>query len=221
MRRSSLVTLTVLGALICLIGGTGLFAALTDTANTGPNTVDSAALAASADIQVAQGFIPAVTPPNNGCGPFSEELATGLFTASNVGPGYGSGTKHFCVRNVGSQPVNISALATELVDVDVTCSGDEAEFDETCGGDKAGELSGVLRITYQAIRCTDGGSAGDLQNQILNQNASTPAILGSLAVGQTLCYFVGIAYPSATPADAVQGAQSDRATWRITFAAQS
>jgi len=222
MRRSSLLTLTALGALICLLGGSGLFAALTDTAQSGTNSVDSAALAASADIQVARAFIPGVTPPNWGCNSFSEELGSAFFTAANVTPGYATADQPFCVRNVGSQPVTLSALATELVDVDTACTGDEAAFEDTCGGDKAGELSAVLRITYAVIgNCVDGSGGSGPQAMALADNATAPADLGALAVGQTRCYRVSLAYPTTTPADAVQRAQSDRSTWRITFAAQS
>jgi hypothetical protein len=222
MRRSSLLTLAALGALICLIGGTGLFAALTDTARSGTNSVDSAALAASADIQIARATIPGTTPPNYTCGTLSEELASGFFTASDITAGYSSANAYFCVKNVGSQPVTLSALATDLVDVDEACTGDEAAFDATCGDNKAGELSGVLRITYQNIgSCINNAGGGSPQTLFLNENAATPAALGSLAVGQTLCYSVAIAYPESTAADAVQGAQSDVATWRITFTAQS
>lgn len=222
MRRSSLLALTVVGALICLMGGTGLFAALTDTARTGTNSVDSAALAASADIQIGVSFIPPTTPPNYGCGSLSEERATGFFTASNIGPGYSSGDALLCVKNVGSQAVTLSALATELADVDASCTGDEALFDDTCGGDKAGELSSVLRITYRNLgRCVDNAGGGSPTTQLLRDNAGTPAALGTIPVGQSNCYSVAITYPTTTDADAVQGAQTDRAAWRITFVGQS
>ena len=53
MRRSVLGSLAALGVVVCGLGGTGLFAALTDTARGGPNSVESAPLAGSADIQLA------------------------------------------------------------------------------------------------------------------------------------------------------------------------
>ena len=222
MRRRNLVALTTLGALICLLGGTGLFAALTDTARSGTNSVNSAALAASADIQIARATVPGTTPPNLTCGTLAEDLATGFFSASNVGPGYSSTEQYYCIKNVGSQPVNLSALATEVVDVDFECTGDEAAFDDTCGGDKDGELSRVLAMTYRIMgSCISFAGGSGPQTINLGENASTPTSLGSLAVGQTTCYAVAVAYPSATGSDAVQGAQSDAVTWRITFSAQS
>ncbi len=222
MRRSSLLTLAALGALICLIGGSGLFAALTDTARSGTNSVDSAALAASADIQIARATIPGATPPNFTCGSLSEELASGFFSAADVNAGYSAGPAYFCVKNVGSQPVSLSALASELVDVEEACTDDEAAFDSTCGDNKVGELSAVLRITYQNLgSCVSGAGGGSPLTLTLRNNAIAHADLGTLAVGQTTCYSVAIAYPATAAADVVQGAQSDATTWRITFFAQS
>ena len=59
MRRSALITLAALGGLICLIGGTGLFAALTDSARSGTNSLESGALAGSADIQLSNASVDA------------------------------------------------------------------------------------------------------------------------------------------------------------------
>ena len=222
MRRRNLLALTTLGALICLLGGTGLFAALNDTARSGTNSVNSAALAASADIQIARATVPGTTPPNLNCGTLAEDLATGFFTASDVGPGYSITDQYYCVKNVGSQPVTLSALATELVDVDIACTGDESAFDDSCGGDKEGELSGLLSVTYRIMgNCISFAGGSGPQTINLRENASTPASLGTLAVGQTTCYAIALAYPSATASDAVQGAQSDAVTWRFTFSAQS
>jgi hypothetical protein len=218
MRRSSLLTLTALGALICLIGGTGLFAALTDTARTGTNTVDSAALAGSADIQIAtavQEPWPAIT-----CGSFSEDLATGFFTASDARPGEFAVGQFFCLKNVGSQTVTISGMADELTDVDFACTGDEALLgDATCGNNGAGELSDVLRVYHIAYNCTTGGGTGN--SSLLRANATTQVFYpGTLAAGQTGCFHVSVEYPSTTATDAVQKAQSDRVTWRFKFTAQ-
>lgn len=218
MRRSSLSTLALLGALICLIGGTGLFAALTDTARTGTNTVDSAALAGSADIQLATAVMdpfPAIT-----CGSFSEDLATGFFTASDVQPGYGD-IEFFCIKNVGSQTVTLSGMADELTDVDFACTGDEGILgDATCGNNGAGELSDVLVVSYIVYACATGGGSG--QGIVLRANATAQVALpGTLAAGATACLSVDIVYPATSPAAAVQKAQSDRVTWRFKFTAQA
>ena len=214
MRRPVLSTLIVLGALICLIGGTGLFAALTDTARTGTNSVDSGALAASADIQLATATY---SPPVN-CGTFSDDLATGFFTASDVAPNYNSQVEYFCIRNVGSQSVNLSALVDELTDVDFDCTGDEAIYDPSCGSDQLGELSSVMWPQYRIIDCTT--SEPIVQELSLYDNVSTPVDLGSLGVGDSGCFSAQLSYPPSSN-ELVQAAQSDQATWRFMFAAQA
>jgi hypothetical protein len=217
MRRSALLTVAVLGGLVCLIGGTVLFSALQDTARTGTNSAESAAMAPSADIQLAHATIGA---GGRECGAFAEDLTSGLFTASGVSPGYQSNAEHFCIKNVGSQPVTLSVLADELTDVDFACTGDEAaNGDTTCGGDQLGELSSVLKVGYLVAPCSQTG--GSFPGPVLKDHATTPFALGTLAAGATGCYSTLIHYPSTTAVLAVQTAQSDRATWRFKFNAQA
>lgn len=218
MRRSALLTVAVLGGLVCLLGGTVLYSALQDTARTGTNSVDSAALAASADIQLA-------TATRSGtitCGTFSEDLTSGLFSASGVSPGYESAIEYFCIKNVGSQPVTLSVVTDQLVDVDFACTGDEAVHgDTTCGADQTGELSRVLGIGYATQNCASPGvhSAGTIA---LVFTTSTPQALGgTLAAGATACFSTRIAYSSTMDPPDVQKAQSDRSTWKIKFTAQA
>jgi hypothetical protein len=223
MRRSALLTIAMLGGLVCLLGGTVLFSALQDTARTGTNSVESAALGASAesaDIQLAS----ATKAPGAGpieCGTFSENLSSALITVSAVSPGDPAAGAYFCIKNVGSQTVSLSGLAEELTDVDFACTGDEASSgDATCGGDQAGELSSVLQVAYQNQDCAGSGGFGPAP--MLRDNATTPtSIPGALAAGATGCFRTHIHYPSTTDATAVQTAQSDRATWRFKFTAQA
>lgn len=218
MRRSALLTVAVLGGLVCLIGGTVLFSALQDTARSGTNSAESAALAASADIQLARG-----TSSGNSvsCGTFSEDLSSGIFTVTGVSPGYQAPFEYFCIKNVGSQQVTLSALADELADVDFACTGDEVlHGDTTCGGDQLGELSGVLKVVYSVVDCATGVS-GAQGFPFLKDNETTPHALGTLATGGTGCFFVSLAYFNNTANAAVQKAQSDRATWRFKFTAQA
>ena len=220
MRRSALSTIALLGGLVCLLGGTVLYSALQDTARTGTNSIESAALATSADIQLAAATRSPSSPVS--CGAFSENLASGLFTATGVSAGYFSGFQYFCIKNVGSQPVTLSSLADELTDVDVACTGDEdANGDATCGSDAAGELSGVLRVSVITASCETGTGSGPVP-QLLKDNATTPlALVGTLAAGATGCYSAHISYDGNTAATTVQKAQSDRVTWRFKFTAQA
>jgi hypothetical protein len=220
MRRPVLVTLVVLGSLISLIGSTGLFAALTDTARTGTNSVDSAAEASSADIQLATATADTLTVT---CGAtFSENLTAGFFTVSDVAPGYNN-LALFCIRNVGTHPVSLFGTADELTDLDTACTGDEALYDTTtCGGDLAGELSDVLMVEYRAFDCTYSAMFNPGLGSTLRANATTAINFDTeLAVGATECYAAVIQYPDTTAADAVQAAQSDTVTWRFEFTADA
>ena len=221
MRRSALMTAVALGALVCLFGGSVLYSALQDTARTGTNSAESAALGASADIQLALGAYNTTAPADIDCGPFSENLTSGLFSATGISPGYLSDAELFCIKNVGSQQVTLSALADELTDVDFACTGDEAaNGDTTCGGDQAGELSSVLRVGYLGTPCQNS-AGGSFPGPILKDHPTTAFPLGTLAPGATACFMTLFSYPPATAVADVQKAQSDRATWRIKFSAQA
>jgi hypothetical protein len=221
MRRSALLTVAAFGGLVCLLGGSLLYSALQDTARTGTNTAESAGLPPSADIQLAHATQNlGTTPPSIQCGTFSENLTSGLFTLTALTPGGPLNAKHFCIKNVGSQPVTLSALVDELTDVDFDCTGDEgASGDATCGGNAAGELSSVLRVQYVVVGCTTNERTG--VQSLLDANATTPLSLGSLAAGATGCFEADIFYPANTAATAVQTAQSDRVSWRFKFSAQA
>src|SRR4026207_1818581 len=112
MRRSLLATITVLGALICLVGGTGLFAALTDTAQTGTNTATSGDLPSSIDIKLGAGY--AFSGGVGVCGAFVDNLTTPLFTETDMKPN-NIGQATFCIRNDGAQTAtHLDIRAIEL-----------------------------------------------------------------------------------------------------------
>jgi hypothetical protein len=217
MRRIALVLASALGAVVCLLGGTVLFSALQDTARTGTNSVESAALGSSADIQLA-------AATNNAgvitCGTFSEDLASGLFSATGVSPGFSS-QEYFCVKNAGTQEVMLSALADELTDVDFACTGDEAaNGDASCGQDQLGELSSVLTVGFIKASCQSFAGSGT-GSASLKSMETTPLLIETLAGGATGCFAAGISYLSTTDNVAKQKAQSDRVTWRFRFSAQA
>lgn len=222
-RRSVLLTFAVLGGLVCLIGGTGLFAALQDSARSGTNSAESDAMAGSADIQVAtatQVDVPdSPTGASVNCGTFSEDLTTPIHTVTGVTPNFVSNA-WYCVKNVGSQQVTLSALTDELTDVDYACTGDEAlHGDTTCGSGGAGELSSVLRVIYVQLDCATANGPG--VGPFLGDNVTSPAELGMIAAGEMRCFRADVEYPLGTPSVEVQRAQSDRATWRFKWVAQA
>jgi hypothetical protein len=229
MRRSGLMTLALLGAVVSVIGGVGLFAALTDTGKTGTITVDSDAMAGSADIKLTtadvvdadmDGALESIACDTTG---YSDDLATDPQTAS-VAPGFVSDKLYFCIKNVGSQPVSLTFDAFEMVDVELACTGDESLFDLDCGivggVPGAGELSGVLSVAVDWYAMCEL-SAGDQSSSGLKLLESTPLPLthGLSAGGAADCYSLTLTYANGganTPAE-IQEAQSDRVTWRFRF----
>lgn len=218
MRRSLLATITVLGALICLVGGTGLFAALTDTATTGTNSATSDDLPSSIDIKLAGSY--AFQGGTGVCGPFVDNLTTPLFTETDLRPN-NAGQATFCIRNDGAQTAaHLDVKAIELADVDPACTGDEAESgDATCGNGAAGELSGVLSVLFIRVACDTGVDAENTAEVGLGDVAATPLELFPIGAGQTICFRSQLSYRDpADPADA-QVAQSDSTSWRFRFTA--
>jgi len=213
------LTVAAVGVLVCVIGGTVVYSALQDTARTGTNSAESAALAASADIQLAS----AGKGPGGviQCDAFSEDLSSPVLTVADYKPG-DQNTRFFCVKNIGSQQVSLSVLADELTDIDFACTGDEAaNGDATCGGDQIGELSAALMDQVRTVDCATGAPILTGSQHKLAAHATTPDALGTVAVNATACIDLFFFYPNGLADEAVQTAQSDRVTWRFKFSAQA
>ena len=219
-RRSRWLALAVLGLVASLVPLTGIIAGTTDTAQTGTNSAASRAEPASADIQLALGGpedpSSAVSP--FACGAYSENLATGFFELTGLTEGGGSPPNvdavhdELCVRNVGAAPVDVRLFAAETTDTELDCTGDEADFDETCGSG-AGELSQVLLVNVGADGSCDGNPTATEAADFATLQA-TGLLLGSIAPGQQLCAWLVVEYPNVTN-EVLQGAQSDHVTWRF------
>lgn len=219
MRRSLLATMTVLGALICLVGSTGLFAALTDTATTGTNTVTSDDLPTSIDIKLATAD--AFEGGMRICDTMSDDLATPLITESDLRPG-NVGLRFFCLRNDGAQTASeLTIRSFELTDTDQACTGDEADSgDASCGNGGDGELSEVLSVGFSVVECAEfhveTWSTGEIG---LDANVTTDLVLPEVPAGATMCLKAQLSYRDPEDPLAAQLAQSDTATWRFRFTA--
>jgi len=216
LRRAFLLTATALGLVISLVGSTGLFAALTDTARTGTNQVTTPGLASSADLKLAMSEGP---EGNKTCGDFSDDLATGLFDFTANQP-IDDRAEIVCLKNAGSQSLtSLTMRVDELTDVDIDCTGDEqANGDATCGGDAAGELADVLAVSVAWDACPNQAPSAFSPTQTLLESASTPIALPTLGVDEMVCLLVTVAYPATgAPSEALQRAQSDKVTWRFRF----
>jgi hypothetical protein len=226
MARHSLRIVIVLGALITLLGGTGIFAVFSDRATTGPSDVTSGTLGRAADLKIAAAQT--LDPMNSGpfiCDPYTDDLTTPLFDFTAT-----SGSRDdrfFCLENAGSSAVDVSLTAIDITDLDIGCTGDEAAFgDTTCGEDpgtmqpQAGELSPNLTIETDLFDCLTGAATGtpgvpDLSSSLAGLG-STPTALGSLSAnGGAVCVRLRVSWQA--QGDAAQVSQSDEATWRFAF----
>ena len=225
MDRQTLRITIVLGMLVTLLGGTGIFATFSDRATTGQSDVTSGTLGKAADLKLAAAQ--PQDPMNSGpfiCDPYADDLVTPVFTFTAT---QGNGNERFfCLENAGSSPVDVSLSAIDLTDVDVDCTGDESAFgDTTCGavagqGPQPGELSPNLVIETDLYDCMTG--AGIMTPGVPDFSASlsdlgtTPTALHSLAAGAQICLRERVFWRPATP-EAAQVSQSDEATWKFAY----
>jgi hypothetical protein len=232
MERQALRVTMLLGLLISLVGGTGIFAVFTDRATTGLNDVDTAALPNAADIRI-EGIVQwDGTPGAFNCDADTDgvlwdrdNLSSAPFLALTASAGVLFGPSYLCVKNAGAADLTLTASVADLVDLDTDCTGDEeAVGDVTCGLDagsglpQAGELSSVLESTVDRVDCVDPSIH-------LTSNGAVP--LGSIAgldlgaatltPGDVACIEIWLDYSAAADQTAIQLAQSDEAQWRFAF----
>jgi predicted ribosomally synthesized peptide with SipW-like signal peptide len=234
MGRQTLRITIVLGMLVTLLGGTGIFATFTDRATAGDNTVTSGERPRVADLKIAA-FDPALFPAGTtACMPgtvdFTDDTTTGQFSAASIQPGDQLPVATLCLQNAGSGNLDITASAIDLVDTDVACTGDElAAGDTTCGVDEttglpqAGELSSVLHVRIDRVDCSDAGTILGSSSETALEFYTTQLLHldltptpGPLTAQEIACLAVRVWYPTTTDTDA-QIAQSDSSTWKFAF----
>lgn len=208
MERRSAMAVMALGAVVTLLGGTGIFAVFSDRATTGTNSVESGALPRAADVQIA-------LYSSGECQTFSEDLTTGLFDASGVQEGYGVSSP-LCVKSVGSADVALSMTVIDLTDSETGCTGDEAAAGDATCGSGVGELSSALSVGVFRFDCETG--AGSIpERDWLNASTTKNVALGPVQPGEVACVAADVGYGHNVPELTQQVAQSDRATWRFAF----
>jgi predicted ribosomally synthesized peptide with SipW-like signal peptide len=219
VRRPLLTTIAALGGVITLAGTTGVFAVFTDRATTGTNSFATKGLSHAADLKIAAGTITVgETAWTVDCGTYVDDLETGLITMTDASPTDGFSTDYVCVKNAGSQTVDVTSSAIDVTDLDTGCTGDEAAVDTTCGVDEttlapqAGELSPLLTVGMVKADCNDANQGGSGVGTVASMSGATVA---TLAPGEVKCVKYSVDYV-ATQAEA-QTAQSDTVTWRFAF----
>lgn len=227
MGRQALRITILLGILISLVGGTGIFAVFTDRATGGQDSVTSAGLASAADIRIDAGAVTSATDFGINCDPDGDgiignrdDITTPQFSATDVRAGADLGTAYVCIENAGSAPVSLVVSEIELIDTDTACTGDEAAAgDANCGGNLAGELSPLLFADTDRIECMDSSLPPLLDNAPMSLSTYQQTVAPDTAALQpnaTACFAIHITYPDPGQALA-QVAQSDQATWRFAF----
>lgn len=227
MGRYSLRIIMVLGVLVTLVGGTGIFAVFTDRATTGVNDVTSGTRPKSADLRIEPAVLGGAgvncDVDADGILWQNDDTTTGQFTLSDVQPGNGLGDAYLCLKNVGSASLALTASAIDLVDADIACTGDEtASGDATCGLDpfdapQVGELSPLLTVRLERVTCNSPQPYVVMGPIALDGYATVDFAGGPLSPDDIACIRIQLAYPTpATDLDA-QVAQSDRVTWRFAF----
>jgi hypothetical protein len=218
LRRPLLATVAAFGAVVTLAGTTGVFAVFTDRATTGQNSWATKSLPHAADLQLATSTLDVGTTWVATCGTFTDDLESGIVTMSNAAPGDGFNTDFLCVKNAGSQTVDVKTSAIDVSDVDTACTGDEAAVDESCGSAPAGqpenpgELSPLVKLSLHVADCADANQGGAGIGVLANLTGAT---VTSLAPGEVTCVRFDTSYDP-TEAEAM-AAQSDTVTWRFAF----
>jgi len=210
-RRSIPISMIVLGLGLAVSSVGGVIAAFTDEALVGPNSFETKALPLATDLKLAQ-------QQGGACGTFNDDLATGLYTVSNLEPAANTQfSTLYCLRNDGSLAANVSYRAFNVVDTETACTGDEAEAGDATCGEGAGELSGLveLQIMKFGIGCPGGGSGQASNMSTIASLASTPKSFLALAPGE--CIAFGALYRYAPAEMDGLKAQSDKVTFRLAF----
>lgn len=217
MTRRILTTTIALGALITLLGFSGIYAVFTDRATTGATGGTSDQLPGGADIEIARA-LSAVSCP---AGDFDDDLVGDLIQWVDAKPGDDLGNHYFCVRNVGVADVDLTWTVIDTANTELACTGDEASVDGSCGSG-LGELGLVLYLSSQKYDCATGAADGGFFEQFVYQGANVAflAIGDTLTPSETVCLRINTSYPAydnGTTVAEAQAAQSDQISWRFAF----
>ena len=215
MQKRLLASLMVLGLVTTVLGGFGVFAAFTDTATTGTNSITSGERARVADLQIAiDGVLNAASCAG---ATYVDDTTTPFFNLTDyVG---GNRLTYFCLRNVGTGQLSVISRIQDLTQTDLGCTGDEAAVDLSCGNNGAGELGFALEIDYDRILdCDDGNLSSPTGPRLYPPLANS---WGVISANEVVCGFIRIRFAEDATEDELQAAQSDQVTWRFDFEATS
>jgi predicted ribosomally synthesized peptide with SipW-like signal peptide len=215
VQRHALRLTLVLGVMVTVLGGTGVFAVFTDQAQGGGNNVTSGSLARAADLHIAAAT---VVSGAVSCQMFADDTMTGQFTILDLQPTTPTQRAYVCLRNVGSAGLDLTAQAVSLFDVDIACTGDEAAAGDATCGMGAGELAQVVTVAIHQVDCGTLAPTGGF-GQALDDWASTADAFAApeLQPATTACIEFELSYLSTATESQIQQAQSDNVRWNFRF----
>lgn len=215
MRRSLLITLMALGAVVTLLSTTGVIAVFNDSADTPENSFTTGELAATADIVVGQADAALQT---ESCDVLGENFDLAFFSTGGE-PGTNTAGPHICIRNVGSGSVALSVLTFDVADTETGCTGDEGAVDTTCGVEggvaQEGELSSVVSQDFFEEDCATGQDIRASGDHVDALGGSGFSLNRTIAPDEEVCFHVILGYHPAPAAATI--AQTDELTWKLRF----
>lgn len=234
------VALLTSGILLAGVTFAGVFAAVVDTAKTGPLSIETAEVPEK-DIDLK--IDPASRTQNAAinCSSVSSSLVddatTPYITITNAVPG-AEVIKDFCIENVGTDDALITMDVIEASDIEIgSCSTTETTAgDTTCTAGDAGELASLIDVGVKVHGSTGSSGAGDsCQGGFFNPEIVLPAVntttaatpLGftsvaglptnTLAATDAACVQVRLTYNASTTEAQKLLAQTDKVSVRLRF----
>lgn len=152
---------------------------------------------------------------NGRCGDLEDSLPA-LVASTGLAAGDVAGDVTVCVANTGEEDVLLTLRATDLVELDSRCTGEEATVDATCGWARRGELGPALLQELGVGSCPAPGVAPALARRLTELAAGSLVLFERLREQQLVCVRLRLRYEPPSAAAAV-ASQSDRTFWRYAF----
>jgi hypothetical protein len=169
------------------------------------------------DLQIAIG-----SEEDGLCGTYSDNATTPVIQAT-LEPPISSG-RMVCLRNAGAtrdKPINVKASFTKVSDVDTDCTGQEADFDTTCGNNGVGEAGPLLVPRYYEVDCDTGNALTPFTNfGPLSQPVNELTFITNQPLATRRCFFFVVWHDYGFDETLEQAGQSDTVSFTIAFTAQ-
>ena len=151
------------------------------------------------------------------CGTFGDSLPV-LVTSTDLRPGGVAGDVVVCSKVVGDEGRNLALKVDDLVDLDVSCTGNETTIDPSCGGMSRGELANSLVQQVGVAPCSAGPPAitAAWERRLSTLRDKALQLLNRIRPGDLVCVRLRLVYQATGPSAEIVS-QSDRVTWRYGF----